>query len=287
MLLSAGALVEAQTIRFQTSVGDFDMVLNPTGNANLQSLVDNMIANVTAGVYHESVINRAVEGFVLQMGGFRTDTVVVDRIPFEGFDPVDSFSPVILDRNNDRRVDFSTTGLTNVRGTVSLALSSGPNTGSSSFFINQDDNSFLDSQGFVPFAEISDMTVIERIQNGPKVDISDRIFTQNSAGDFVAQSGNLTFIDVPLDDHGNLIIIESAAVIDAQAAFTGPLLTAFGVDSLATASASGSSTSSSLSPGDIASMFPPLSVSSTGLSVPEPASALLLSLALAGVARRR
>ncbi len=67
----------AQTMRFETSVGSFDMVLNPTNDPNLQPLVDNLVAYIGLGRYDHTAINRADEGgagtaddLVLQMGGF-------------------------------------------------------------------------------------------------------------------------------------------------------------------------------------------------------------------------
>ena len=69
---------------------------------------------------------------------------------------------------------------------MSLAVSGGgPNTGTSSFFINLGDNSGLDSQGFVPFARIVDMTTVDGIMALEKT---------NLTGD----PNDLTFNNVPL-----------------------------------------------------------------------------------------
>ena len=45
-----------------------------------------MLANVAAGVYHGTVLNRAVDSFVLQMGSFQTETKQLSEIPQFGFD---------------------------------------------------------------------------------------------------------------------------------------------------------------------------------------------------------
>ena len=209
----------AQTLRFQTSVGSFDMLLNPTNNADLDPLVDNMLANVAAGVYHRSVVNRAVDNFVLQIGSFQTESVNVSQIPEFGFAGSNSFDPVVVDADNDGQVDFDTTNLNNTRGTVSLALSNSPNSGSASFFVNLTDNSFLDAQGFVPFAEVSDLSTIDRIMNQTIVDLSAA----------VGQNGSLAYTDVPLTDNGDLIVIENVAVVSqSNQAFVGPLQDRFG-----------------------------------------------------------
>ena len=195
----------AQTVRFDTNVGNFDMVLNPDNDSNLQSLVDNMLAYVEAGRYDQTVINRAVEGddsdpsndFVLQMGSFLIDSIFPPSTAGEfTANPIERFDPVVVDIDGDGAVDFPS--VTNGRGTVSLALSSGgPNTGTSSFFINLGDNSFLDEQGFVPFAEIADMTTVDLIMQLDNVDV-------------YSQPSNLTLKDIPLIDNGSLVFIEKA-----------------------------------------------------------------------------
>src|SRR5690349_18577650 len=69
----------ADVVRFETTMGDFDMVLNPTNNSVLQNHVDNMLDYVNRGTYTGTWINRAAKNqdgsnFVLQMGGFYSQT---------------------------------------------------------------------------------------------------------------------------------------------------------------------------------------------------------------------
>ncbi len=193
----------AQTIRFDTNVGTIDMELNPIGNANLQTHVDNMIAYVEAGRYDLTVINRAAENFVMQMGGFQLETLVLPE-NFSDFPSVPTFDPVIVDVDNDGTVDFDVASLLNTRGTVSLALSTDANTGTSSFFINLGDNTSLDASNlrFVPFASINDMATIDLIMGLQQANLDD---------------GGLGGDDVPLLDNAHLVYVERAFVLDLPA----------------------------------------------------------------------
>ena len=70
--LAFASLAGAQIVRFKTTAGDFDVVLNPTNKPALQGHVDNFLNYVMSGRYDNTVINRADENFVLQMGAFTT-----------------------------------------------------------------------------------------------------------------------------------------------------------------------------------------------------------------------
>ena len=61
----------AQTVRFETSVGNFDVDLLP-GYAPLN--VENLLSYVTTGRYDNTVIHRAQDNFVVQMGAFSSAT---------------------------------------------------------------------------------------------------------------------------------------------------------------------------------------------------------------------
>src|ERR1700759_5164313 len=63
-----------QVVRFETTAGDFDMVLNPTNNSLLNDYAQNFVNYVQKNSYLGSWINRADTGFVLQMGGFYSNT---------------------------------------------------------------------------------------------------------------------------------------------------------------------------------------------------------------------
>jgi peptidyl-prolyl cis-trans isomerase B (cyclophilin B) len=263
-LVSSAAMAPSaigQVVRFQTSVGDFDMVLNPTNNARLQGHVDNMLEYVENGNYRGSWINRAAEGFVLQMGGFVTHT---KRVPLDitNTRPVAAFAPI------EGEPAAENVGLSNTVGTVAMALSGGANgtnqnSGTSSFFVNLGGNEFLDAD-FTVFAAISDMTTINNIMALMQTDLT-------ALPDFGAGAGNLGFSDVPLEDNGFQVLINRAFVItDAMAVAQARA----GVQSVM---------ASSLAGGGNGSFQAPLSTS----AVPEPATATLLLAALAALPIRR
>jgi cyclophilin family peptidyl-prolyl cis-trans isomerase len=202
-------IASAQTVRFDTNVGNIDLVLNPMGLPELRGHVDNILAYVEDGRYENNVLNRADTGtnpddpaddFVLQFGGFFTERQVFSS--FDDFEEVEKFEPVIVDFDNDGTVDFNTEELNNTRGEVSLALSNSPNSGTSSFFVNLGDNTFLDNSGFVPFAKVADMSTVDYIM------LLDQV-SDPSAG--------LAGSNIPvLNDDNLLVFVERAFVLDAN-----------------------------------------------------------------------
>jgi cyclophilin family peptidyl-prolyl cis-trans isomerase len=284
----------AQTLRFNTSVGSFDMELNPTNDSNLQPLVDNIVAYVGLGRYHYTAINRAAKqqddsDFVLQMGSFL------------GFPPttndwlgllqeVRKLDSVVTDANGDGQVDFN--AISNTRGTVSLALSGQPNSGSSSFFINLGDNSFLDSQGFVPFARVNDLSTIDKIMDLEQIDLT---------GD----PQNLTFSNVPLQENGRLVILKSVHVLQAAPSFsfTGPIAAALAqeeenAEAAAATALVESAAAAVIAADDVPAELMPIDLGEPAIvpesapvlaQVPEPAAGALAAIAalMLGAKRRR
>ena len=207
-MVSAAA---AQVVRFETTMGDFDMVLNPTNNPRLQAHVNNMVQYVENGNYKSSWINRAVDGFVLQMGGLFSHT---KRPPLtiDSTRGVATFAPVPGEPAME-------TGLSNTVGTVSLALQGAPmnranqDSGTSSFFINVGDNSSLNLD-FTVFAALPDMTVINQIMALPSRDLTD----PTRQPSFGVEPNTLTYSDVPIMANGFQVFIKRAFIVtDAMA----------------------------------------------------------------------
>ncbi len=143
--------------------------------------VENLLAYIDEGFYDGLVwhrVSRNADGsaFVVQTGGFRREGDVL--VPVEPlFDPVESESD---------------NGLSNQPGSIAMALSNNdPDSGTSQFFVNLNDNSFLDE----------DFTVFGQVIAG--MDIIDAM-SQVETGTAEDDSGG-TLTEVPLDD---IVIIQ-------------------------------------------------------------------------------
>ena len=132
-------------IRFETSLGDFTVELfekdAPLSVANFLSYID-------AEFFDGTIFHRIVPGFVIQGGGFTEDMTQKK-----------TQSPVKNEADN---------GLKNKRGTLSRARTSDINSATSQFFVNLQDNEFLDHSrgnfGYAVFAQVTEgMDVIDKI----------------------------------------------------------------------------------------------------------------------------
>jgi peptidyl-prolyl cis-trans isomerase A (cyclophilin A) len=130
-----GSLAFAQTARaasdpivvLKTSLGTITLQLDPT-HAPLSTA--NFLDYVDKGFYNGTVFHRIIPGFMVQGGGFTADMTEKPTSP-----------PI----HNE-----STNGLHNLRGTISMARTSDPDSATSQFFLNLVDNSSLDPAGDQP-----------------------------------------------------------------------------------------------------------------------------------------
>ena len=140
---TTGKIVEGDNmlkIKLETNKGDIDIELYdemPVTAGNFKSLVEK-------GTYDGVIFHRIIDGFMIQ-GGDPSGTGMGDpSIP----NIQDEFTNSELDKNN--------------RGTISMA-NAGPNTGSSQFFINLEDNNFLDGKHPVFGRVVNKMDVVDVI----------------------------------------------------------------------------------------------------------------------------
>lgn len=132
-------------ILFSTNQGDIKVKLN---RAEAPITVENFIGYVNDGFYNGVVFHRVIPNFMIQTGGFTPD--MKQKTPK---------APIKNEANN---------GLRNSRGTLSMARTSEVDSATSQFFINVNDNKFLDNGekdfGYAVFGEVIDgMDVVDKI----------------------------------------------------------------------------------------------------------------------------
>tara|TARA_Y100001968_G_scaffold330362_1_gene382024 strand:+ start:1323 stop:3110 length:1788 start_codon:yes stop_codon:yes gene_type:complete len=147
------------TLKFVTnystkSVGEsfFIEVYNDQNKTNKSTPIttNNFLQYVTDGSYDKTLIHRLVSDFVIQSGGFTWPTIASNQIggyPLE----VQSKGEIINEPNNS-----------NFMGTIAMAKVAGrPNSATSQWFINLNDNLNLDSQneGFTVFGHLLGDTI--------------------------------------------------------------------------------------------------------------------------------
>lgn len=149
--LSASAIVHAQKVKLATSAGDIVVQLDP---AKAPKTVDNFLKYVEAGHYNGTVFHRVIPSFMIQGGGMTADLKEKATRP-----------PIPLESAN---------GLSNVRGSIAMARTGDPNSATSQFFINVNDNLRLDAansadgHGYAVFGKvISGMDVVDKIRAVP------------------------------------------------------------------------------------------------------------------------
>ena len=114
----------APRVALETSHGTVVVELNPE---RAPITVANFLQYVEAGWYDGTVFHRVMDGFMIQGGGF--DSKMQKKITRQ---PID---------NESKK------GLSNKRGTISMARLDDPHSATSQFFVNLVDNEGLDASG--------------------------------------------------------------------------------------------------------------------------------------------
>jgi peptidyl-prolyl cis-trans isomerase B (cyclophilin B) len=141
--------------------------------------VENFLNYVKAGHYDNTVFHRVIDGFMIQGGGFEP-----------GMKQKPTAEPINNEANN---------GLKNVNGSVAMARTNDPHSATAQFFINVNDNDFLNHSsptpqgwGYAVFGKVVEgMDIVEKIK---KVKTGSKGFHQ----------------DVPADD----VVIEKAVIVE-------------------------------------------------------------------------
>jgi len=159
----------------KTSLGDITVELY---SQQAPVSVANFIRYVESDFYSGIIFHRVIPGFMAQTGGFN-----------ENMEKQTAGKPIINEANN---------GLSNARGTLSLARTNNPNSATSQFFINLKDNNFLNRSG--AGASQAGYAVFGRVLTG--MDVVDKMAQQ--------PTGKKQFYsDVPLTN----IVIESITML--------------------------------------------------------------------------
>ncbi|WP_053214394.1 peptidylprolyl isomerase [Pseudomonas sp. Q12-87] len=136
----------APHVLLDTTNGQIEIELDPV-KAPIST--KNFLGYVDSGFYNNTIFHRVIPGFMAQGGGFTTQMQQKETKP-----------PIKNEASN---------GLHNVRGTLSMARTSNPDSATSQFFINVADNAFLDpgrDAGYAVFAKVvKGMDVVDIIVN--------------------------------------------------------------------------------------------------------------------------
>ena len=163
-------------VTIATTVGQMTLELDAD---NAPKTVENFLAYATSGFYDGTIFHRVINNFMIQGGGFTTD---MEQKPTQ--------APVDNEANN---------GLKNERGTIAMARTQDPHSATAQFFINVQDNDFLNHTG--ENMQGWGYTVFGKVTQGEEV--LDKIRSVHTG----SQGGHQ---DVPTDP----IIIESISVTE-------------------------------------------------------------------------
>ena len=166
----------AAYVMMTTTVGPITIELDAD---SAPKTVENFLSYVAGGFYDGTIFHRVIDNFMIQGGGFTAD-----------MEQKSTQAPIENEANN---------GLTNQRGTIAMARTQDPHSATAQFFINVQDNDFLNHTGenmqgwgYAVFGKVTDgedvLDKIKGVQTG-------------------SQAGHQ---DVPVEP----IIIESVAIIN-------------------------------------------------------------------------
>ena len=163
-LVMSAPLMAAQPasprVEIETTMGSIVVQLEPS---RAPITVKNFLRYVSEGYYSGTIFHRVISGFMIQGGGF---TEKMEQKP--------AHDPIPLEARG---------GLRNDRYTIAMARTSYPHSATSQFYINVNDNSFLnadearDGQGYAVFGRVVKGTeVVDKIsyvKTGMKRGMSD------------------------------------------------------------------------------------------------------------------
>ena len=143
---------EKVIVLMKTSLGNIELELN---SEKAPITVENFVKYVKDGFFDGLVFHRVINGFMIQGGGF-------DKIPMQ------------KNPTYDQIQNEADNGLSNLTGTIAMARTNYPYSATSQFFINVNDNLFLDHKdkgknwGYCVFGKVTKgMDVVNKIKTVP------------------------------------------------------------------------------------------------------------------------
>ena len=135
-------------IKLSTSMGEITLELDAE---KAPITVENFLSYVDSGHYDNTIFHRVIPGFVIQGGGL-----------VSGMQEKKTDTPIQNEADN---------GLKNLTGSICMARTNDPHSATSQFFINLEDNHFLDHTektesgwGYAVFGRVvSGMDVVEKV----------------------------------------------------------------------------------------------------------------------------
>jgi cyclophilin family peptidyl-prolyl cis-trans isomerase len=139
-------------VKMETNMGTIVLELNPDKAPNT---VENFMRYVEDNFYDGTIFHRVIDGFMIQGGGFTAD-----------YGQKPTRESVKNEANN---------GLKNEVGTIAMARTNAPHSATAQFFINVENNSFLNytastpkGWGYAVFGKVVEgMDVVEKIKKIP------------------------------------------------------------------------------------------------------------------------
>lgn len=224
LLMATSFWSQATVVEVRTSLGNIQINLF---DETTPKTVENFLNYVNSGSYANNLIHRSVPGFIIQGGGFTyaddpaTGGILLDNIPTD------------ISVINEPK-------LSNIRGTVSMAKGSDPDSAKAQWFINLNDNAqsldvVSNSGGFTVFGQVI----------GDGMQVADAI-SGLSIFQYAAPFGEIPLRNFTMSDFDNgdalsddnIVVITDIVVTDA-AVVTNPDINPR-VNSLINASSGGS-----------------------------------------------
>ena len=136
-------------VNLETNYGLIELTLNPE---KAPKTVQNFVGYVESGFFDKTIFHRVINNFMIQGGGFTED-----------MEQKDTENPIENEASN---------GLSNKAGTIAMARTQDPHSATAQFFINVNDNDFLDFKqesvqgwGYCVFGQVTQgLDVIEKMK---------------------------------------------------------------------------------------------------------------------------